>query len=97
MFDLFPNLPPNTDPDGSESDSDFSETTSGISTEPESLLLEGGDHDDRLEAAVDEASDLLELERPAVWPGVIVLEELSVQSPATPGLPAATTDDSGVT
>lgn len=97
MFDLFPNLPPKADSDGSESDSDLSVTTSGISTEPESLLLEGGDHDDRLEPVVDETSDLLELVRPAVWLGVIVLEELSAQSPVTPGLLIITPDDSGVT
>lgn len=87
MFDLFTSLP---DSDGSESDS---VTTSGIPAELESLLLEGSDHDDRLEPAVDEASDLLELLMPPVWLGVIVLEEPSL---AAPGLLVVATDGSGI-
>lgn len=90
MFDLFTSLPPKPGSDGSKSDS---VTTSGIPAELEPLLLEGSDHDGRLEAAVDEAGDLLELLMPPVWFGVIVLEEPSL---AAPSLLLITTDGSGI-
>lgn len=92
MFNLFPKFPSKGDSDGIEGNSDLSVTASGIPTELESLLLEGSDRDDRLEATVDETSDRLALFIPPVWLGVIVLEEICVRSPASEGSLVVTID-----